>query len=99
MQDLTEIRDRTRRIETRLTKFMTEMGVAAGNEPPHFLTGQPRSGAGCTISVPTPHASLREILAAIPDSHVGVPVDIYLGIERLAIVTKRPPLDVLDKAD
>lgn len=93
-----ELTQRTRRIETRLTQLMVALGINTNSQKPTFLKGQPRSAAGSTISVPSPHSSLKEILEAIPDNQAGSPVDIYLGPDRVGIITLVRRLDAPAKA-
>lgn len=53
-----EVTDRLRRIETRLTGFMQWSGYDTGSDRPVWANG--------IIHIPTPGASLRDILAVIP---------------------------------
>lgn len=85
---LTEVRGRTRRIETRLTQLMIGLGISTDSQKPEFLAGQARTQAGYAVVLPSPHSSLREILAAIPAHAIGTPVDLYLGADRIAVLTK-----------
>jgi len=56
---LTENRDRLRRIETRLTKFLETQGFETGRQKPIWRRGE--------IELPDPHTSIQDILNAIPD--------------------------------
>lgn len=55
---LTEVRDRMRRVETRLTRFLEEKGFDTGIQRPEWTQG--------VVTVPTPAVSLRDVLAVIP---------------------------------
>lgn len=50
--------DRLRRMETRMTGFMQWMGYDTGSDRPVWANG--------IVNVPTPGASLRDIMAVIP---------------------------------
>jgi hypothetical protein len=75
----TEILQRTRRIETRLTKMMIGLGVATETQKPQF-TGN--DGGRARIVLPSPHSSLQEIASCVPPGWCGL-VDVYLGGDRI----------------
>jgi len=54
-----EIRDRTKRIETKLTRLCAAMNVDPGGHKPQFSLG--------VLTVPSLEVSLREMLELIPD--------------------------------
>lgn len=56
-----EIRDRARRIETRLTKFLEQSGFNAQTQRP-FLNADDQ------LVIPSMYCSLKDILAAVPPS-------------------------------
>ena len=57
-QLIVETANRTRRIETRLTKFLEEQGVDLETRKPYWN--------GKAIILPNPSCALSEIIAAIP---------------------------------
>ena len=57
---ISEILDRTRRIETRLTRFMEDQGFDTQVRRPVWNNG--------VINVPSPATSLKDCLAVIPPS-------------------------------
>ncbi len=63
-----EILDRTRRIETRLTKYISDQGGELSTQQPVWRDG--------TVHVPSPRCGLQEILAAVPANWEG-DVSIY----------------------
>lgn len=66
-----EITDRTRRIETRLTKYLESRGFDTQVQKPRW------SGAG-RIDVPTQACSLRDCLEVVPDSwDPEVEIEVY----------------------
>lgn len=77
MKNDQEILDRTRRIETRLTRFICEMGFDAGNSPPQY---DPEHNI---LHVASRHTSLQDCLKAIP---TGVDAEIQLEGEVLGYV-------------
>ena len=60
VQKLNEIHQRTRRIETRLTRFIAEQGFETGGRKPEWQV------EGYNIVLPNVAASLTDILAALP---------------------------------
>jgi hypothetical protein len=62
---LQEIMDRTRRIETRLTRFMEAQGFDTQVQRPQWLPPQ-EAGAAGAILLPTPATSLRDCLDVVP---------------------------------
>jgi hypothetical protein len=73
---LTELADRARRTETRVTKIANHLGVDAGGEKPRLR--------GNVLHVPSLKTSLEDIVAAI-GSHSG-PVSVHCGDDYLATV-------------
>lgn len=77
--DLREIRERTKRIETRLTQLMIAQGIPTTSQRPTF---HPSSDIGrSTMQLPSPHTSMKEIAAAVPRGKHGEPFDILVGTE------------------
>ncbi len=86
-EPIVEVRQRARRIETRLTQLMIALGVATdGQKPKHYPSRSPVSGG--QVLLPSAHCTLKEILDAIPAPAIGLPVDLYLGADRIARITK-----------
>ena len=52
--------DRTRRIETRLTKYLAHLGFETGARKPVW--------AGGVVEVPSPSTSLVDCLSVVPDA-------------------------------
>lgn len=78
---LMEVLDRTRRIETRLTKFMEASGFDTKVRRPLWN--------GEAIIVPSPATSLRDCLSVIPADHsrtLSIPV--YHKDELLLVIGK-----------
>lgn len=70
-----ETLERTRRIETRLTKLALALGVDMPSQKPEFA---PYIMEPSRLILPSPHTSMFEILAAIPRGWQGA-VDVYIG--------------------
>ncbi len=75
-----EVRDRVRRIETRLTILAKALGVEVGGAPVLWNV------AGERVQVATPNSSLAEILRAIPGRRQDETVDVYIRDEYVATV-------------
>ena len=58
-----EITDRLRRVETRLTKMMIHLGIPTGTTPVEFLDDE--------LHVPSPSVALLTCLEAIPEARRG----------------------------
>jgi hypothetical protein len=69
-----ELLDRTRRIETRLTRYLSSRGFDVENQKPHYDERLKR------LSVPSRKVAIQECLDAIP---CGPPVGVYIGAELL----------------
>ena len=80
-----EVRDRVRRIETRLTKLMIHAGMTPLTEPPRFFVDEKAHSA--SVVLPSPHTSLKEILDNIPATWNGQ-VGVFLGDELVATVSR-----------
>lgn len=78
-----EVLDRARRIETRLTRLCTHVGVNIPTQRPMFGTPP---GQSARIVVPSPHSTLQEILDSVPEMWDGA-VDVYLGADRVAVIS------------
>lgn len=72
-----ETLERTRRIETRLTKLSVAMGVHTQAQAPEYKDGK--------IYLPSIHTSLKEILDALPGDASGS-TKVYLGDQLVARV-------------
>lgn len=72
-----EVRDRVRRIETRLTKIGRHMGVDVGGGQPEWLDAQSR------VVIPTPNCNVGDIVKVIPVEQHRKEVDVYVGSEYL----------------
>jgi hypothetical protein len=59
-KDVGEIKDRCRRMETRLTRYMEAQGFDTTARPPTWREGE--------ITIPSPAVSLKDILNVIPDT-------------------------------
>lgn len=63
-QNIKEITDRCRRLETRLTKFMEYQGFDVQSKKPQF---QNKPGETAEINIYSLHTSIQDCLEAIPD--------------------------------
>lgn len=81
----TEVRDRVRRIETRLTVLANGLGVDVGGGSILWNSIAQR------VQVSTPNCSLAAILRAVPQQRQGDPVEVYLGGEYVATVFANLP--------
>lgn len=75
--DIREIRDRMRRVETRVTKIGQSLGVDVGGGKP---TWDPNDKV---VTIPTPNCAIGSILAAIPEHERKGEVDVYIADEYL----------------
>lgn len=71
----TEVLDRVRRIETRVTKMAIAMGLPNQAQRPVFSAGR--------IHITSPHTSLHELRTAIPEGWTGL-VEIYIGNDHVS---------------
>ena len=78
---LTEVLDRTRRIETRLTKYMEATGFDTKVRRPTFANG--------IINVPTPATSLKDCLSVIPHDW-RTPVTVIHKSDKLVTLVINP---------
>lgn len=58
--DMAEVRDRARRTETRLTRYIQSQGVDTGAMRPRF---DPVTG---TVHMPSPDSTVRDVIACVP---------------------------------
>lgn len=65
-----EIRDRLRRIETRVTRMMLAAGIPERVDRPEFKHGE--------LRVPSPQVSLADIVASVPPGAYGTDIRISL---------------------
>lgn len=77
-EKLDEVVERTRRIETRLTKFMEQEGFDTQVARAAWLNNG-------TVTVPSLAISLKEILAIIPEGHEGAVPIMHKG-QRVAVL-------------
>lgn len=84
MDDGQEIRDRVRRIETRVTKIGNAMGIDVGGGKPVWDAGRR------LVSLPSPNCSIKEIVESIPDEFTGLAIDIYVGVQHFATLVPIP---------
>lgn len=83
---LIEVRDRTRRIETRLTSLILTLGGETEAQKPAF--GMNTLNGCAAVRLPSIHSSMKEILDAIPPDHQA-PVEVYIGEELVVTLTPR----------
>ncbi len=76
-----EILDRTRRIETRITKIGNAMGVDVGGGKPSWNAARRR------VDLPSPNCSLSECIAVIPAEMRGAGIRLYVGNQYLTTMT------------
>jgi hypothetical protein len=75
---------RTRRIETRLTALMIGLGIDTQAQKPEFVRPDtPDTFTRAVVKLPSPHSSLREILACIPTGWAGE-FDVLVGGDHVA---------------
>lgn len=79
-----ETLERVRRIETKLTQFMTRSGVDIQVQKPNYI----QSGGIARVILPSPHCSIKEILDSIPAAWDG-PVKLFVGDELVATLDGR----------
>jgi hypothetical protein len=72
-----EVRDRVRRIETRLTKIGRHMGVDVGGGQPEWIDDKGR------VVIPTPNCNVGDIVKAIPADRRDKEIKVYVGDEYL----------------
>lgn len=83
--DLREMKDRLRRMETRLTKFMIAQGFDTETRQPVW---EPGDG---TLEVPSAQVALQDVLDAIPSHRTHTrPIPITLGDRVLCRVWLNP---------
>ena len=78
---LREIRDRTKRIETRLTQTMVAQGIPTRAQQPEFFPGS--AVRNPYVLIPSPHTSIKEVVDSIPEN-CNEEVGIYLKGEAVA---------------
>lgn len=72
-----EVRDRVRRIETRLTKIGRHMGVDVGGGQPEWYDTLGR------VVIPTPNCNVGDIVKVIPAERRDKEIEVYVGSEYL----------------
>lgn len=77
--DTTEILQRVRRIETRVTTALVALGFDPQAQKPAFDRKNGR------LQLPSPHSSLSECTKAIPNDWHG-PVQVYVGTDLVAVL-------------
>jgi hypothetical protein len=90
VEAVAETRTRVRRIETRLTSLMIQMGYDAKGQKPEFFRGPtPPQQTSCgTVRVPSLDCSLRAILGAIPEDFHGLAA-VRIGDEHITTLVIR----------
>lgn len=79
--DVREVKDRSRRIETRLTKLMTHLGYETQASMPEWRDNH--------VEVPSISTAIKDVLAVIPDNwNANVPVPVLHKRERLCYIMK-----------
>lgn len=73
-QAIQETVSRTRRIETRVTQLLVGMGFDTESQKPHW------DPTAASLSLPSPHTSFKECLAAIPNDWTK-DVKLFIGNE------------------
>lgn len=77
-----EVLHRMRRIETRVTQIAMAMGVGVPTDRPIFTR---EHGGVSSVKVPSPNASIKEILDSIPVTCDG-PVEVFVGGDLVATI-------------
>ena len=75
---ISDIHDRCRRIETRLTKYLEDRGFDSQTSRPEVKDG--------ALHIPSPACSLKDILDALPAD--GLVYDVFVHGDLLATITK-----------
>lgn len=75
MSELREVLDRTRRIETRVTKIGRAMGVDVGGGRPVWIQDSAR------VIIPSPNCSVGAIIEVVPVDRRGEDIDVYINEE------------------
>lgn len=78
-----EVRDRVRRLETRITQFLVANGIPTQSQKPRFIAGMPNGIA--RLELPSRHSSMQEILDNIPNTWDGV-VGVFVGDDLVATI-------------
>ena len=76
-KEIREIRDRMRRTETGVTKLAVHFGVDDTANKPEFSNG--------TLSLPSPHCSVKSCVDAIPRGYDGT-VRLVVGDDEVAFL-------------
>ena len=76
-----EIKDRVRRIESRVTRMMIHMGVPTGAQPVEFRDDE--------LHVPTPAVSLKSCLEAIPEVRRGGTIRVKCNGEFICVLAPK----------
>lgn len=76
-----EVTDRLRRIETRLTRTMTHLGIPTGAQMPVFEND--------ALHVPTPAVALKSCLDVIPPERRGGTIRVVCKGELLCVLAPR----------
>lgn len=76
-----EITDRLRRIETRVTRMMTHLNIPTGAQAPVFENDE--------LHVPTPAISLRACLDVIPEARRGGTIRVKCNGELICVLAPR----------
>jgi hypothetical protein len=79
--DDTEVRDRVRRIETKLNVLADALRIEVGGAKPLW------DATSECVRLPTPNCSLAKIVSAIPADTMGNRVDLFVADEFVATIT------------
>lgn len=83
---------RLRRIETRVTNIAMALGVGVNTQKPEYYP--PVGMLEGKLVLPSQHTALSEMLAAVPDNHIG-PISLVFGGKTIAKIeiSSRPEVD------
>lgn len=77
---MTELLDRIRRIETRVTKIGNHIGVDVGGSTPRWVRDDER------ITIESLNCSLADLMKAVPINYEGAAVSVWFGDRRCATI-------------
>lgn len=81
MTESSELLDRVRRIETRVTKIGHHMGVDVGGGRPSWDERRGR------IMLPSPNCSISECINVVPRGHPPGLVDVYIDEQHICALS------------
>ncbi len=83
-QHVSEVRDRTRRTETRLTRYLESIGFGTKATKPWY------DATMRAVQVPSPDCSLKDVMDAIPPEDDPSRVAVRVGNDVIAYITRAP---------